>query len=79
MVDEIVKMIEENTTEEIEAEMGVSDYIRMKHKGKGLGFKKCKEEIINYAQKYQVNIPNYFESVIGIFDDEVEDNDKTIR
>lgn len=27
-----------------------------------------KQEIINYAQRYDAEIPNYFESVIGIFD-----------
>ena len=59
--------------------MRLSDYITLRHNGKGLGFKKCREEIMSDAQKYQVNIPNYFESVIGIFDDEVEDNDKSIR
>lgn len=49
--------------------MSVSDFIRQNHKGKGLSFKMIKQEIINYAQRYDAEIPNYFESVIGIFDE----------
>lgn len=68
MVDEIVRLIEDNTSQDVEPGMSVLDYIRQNHKGKGLSFKMIKQEIINYAQRYDAEIPNYFESVIGIFD-----------
>ena len=34
-----------------------------------------KQAVINYAQKYNTDIPNYFDSVIGIFD-EAQENDE---
>lgn len=49
--------------------MTVTDFIRHNHKGKGLNFKSAKQEIIAYAETYNADIPNFFESVIGIFDD----------
>ena len=77
MVDEIVRLIEDNTSQDVEPGMSVMDFIRHNHKGKGLSFKTIKQEIINYAQKYDAEIPNYFESVIGIFDEEEgTDNDE---
>lgn len=75
MVDEIVRLVEENTSQDVEPGMSVLDFIRHNHKGKALSFKLIKQEIINYAQKYDAEIPNYFESVIGIFDEEHSDND----
>lgn len=69
MVDEVVRLVEENTTESIEADMTVTAFLRMRNKNKGLGFKQAKQEVSKYAEKYGVEIPNFFESVIGIFDD----------
>lgn len=34
-----------------------------------------KQAVINYAHKYNTDIPNYFDSVIGIFD-EAQENDE---
>jgi hypothetical protein len=76
MVDEIVRIIEENTAKDIEPDLSVSDFIRCNHKGKPLNFKLIKQEIINYAQNYDAEIPNYFESVIGIFDENGTENDE---
>jgi hypothetical protein len=36
-------------------------------KGKKLNFKEAKQEVIQYAKKNNTQIPNYFESVMGIF------------
>lgn len=55
--------------------MTVTNFIRLNHRGKGLTFKQAKQEIINYAERYQAEIPNYFESVIGIFDEKHSEND----
>lgn len=60
MVDEIIRIVEENTTEDIEASMTVTDFIRQNHKGKGLNFKSAKQEIITYAENYNADIPNFF-------------------
>lgn len=49
--------------------MTVSAFLQMRNRNKGLSFKQAKQEISNYAEKYNVEIPNFFESVIGIFDD----------
>lgn len=39
MVDEVVRLVEENTTEGIEADMTLTAYLRMRNRSKGLGFK----------------------------------------
>jgi hypothetical protein len=70
-----VKIIETNTTEDIEPDETFTEFIWHYHKSKGLGFKLMKQEVINYAQKYNTDIPNYFDSVIGIFD-EAQENDE---
>lgn len=35
-----------------------------------LNFKQAKQEVINYAKLNRVDIPNYFESVLHIFNDD---------
>ena len=40
--------------------MNFSQYIWRMHKDKKLTFKQAKQEIINYATKYDTQIPNYF-------------------
>lgn len=70
MVEEVVALVESNTTESIEADMTVSAFLRMRNRNKGLSFKQAKQEISKYAERYNVEIPNFFESVIGIFDDD---------
>jgi hypothetical protein len=69
MVNEIVKIIELNTVDDIDATMTFEEYLRQTHKGRGLDFQNAKSELLNYAAQEQTEIPNYFESVIGIFDD----------
>lgn len=63
-----MKIIETNTTEDIEPSETLTEFIWHNHKSRGLGFKLMKQEVINYAQKYGTDIPNYFDSVIGIFE-----------
>jgi hypothetical protein len=55
--------------------MTVTDFIKLNQRGKGLTFKQTKQDIISYAERYQADIPNYFESVIGIFDEKNSQND----
>lgn len=70
-----MKIIETNTTDDIEPSETFTEFIWHNHKSKGLGFKFMKQEVINYAQKHNTDIPNYFDSVIGIFD-EAQENDE---
>lgn len=72
MVSEIIAVIEANTTEEIEPSMTFSDFLRHAYKGRGISFRQAKQELIKYAKKYETDIPNFFESVIGIFDEATE-------
>lgn len=76
MVEEVVALVERNTTESIEADMTVTAFLRLRNRNKGVSFKQAKQEISNYAEKYSVVIPNFFESVIGIFDDDNEENSR---
>jgi predicted acetyltransferase len=46
MVDEIIRLIEKNTTASIEADMSISDFIWQKYRGKGIGFKLAMQELI---------------------------------
>lgn len=55
--------------------MTVTNFIRLNNRAKGLTFKQAKQEVLSYADRYQTEIPNYFESVIGIFDDKPSEND----
>lgn len=48
--------------------MGFSQFLNKQHPVQTLGFMEAKQELIKYAQAYDADIPNYFESVIGIFD-----------
>lgn len=52
--------MEENTAEDIEAPETVTEFIRDGHHGKPLNFKTMKKEIARYAEKYEVEIPNFF-------------------
>lgn len=67
MVEEIIQMVEANTAEDTGVGMTVTNFIKLNYRGKGLTFKQAKQEILHYADRYQAEIPNYFESVIGIF------------
>lgn len=69
MVNEIVKIVELNTVDDIDATMTFEEYLKEVHKGRGLDFQIAKQELLNYATQEQTEIPNYFESVIGIFED----------
>lgn len=45
-----------------------------------LNFKQAKQEVINYAKLNRVDIPNYFESILHIFnDDKGSELDASIR
>lgn len=69
-MSEIIEMVEKNTAEEIEANMTFTQHLRMIYKDRKIGFKQAKQEIIAYARKNEVEIPNYFESVMGMFIEE---------
>lgn len=69
MVDEIIQMIERNTSEEIEASMTFTQHLWKNYKGKKLTFKQAKQEIIVYAKKNSTLIPNYFESIMSLIED----------
>ena len=69
-MSEIIEMVEKNTAEEIEANMTFTQHLRMTYKDRKIGFKQAKQEIIAYARKNEVEIPNYFESVMGMFIEE---------
>ena len=69
MVEEVIRMIEKNTTEEIQVDMTFSQYLWKVGKNKKVGFKQGKQEIINYAKKYNTQIPNYFESIMMLIQD----------
>ena len=48
--------------------MSFGEFIR-KTRGKNMGFRHAKQEIINYAQKYDTNIPTYFQSIMMVIDE----------
>jgi hypothetical protein len=76
MVEEVVKMVEENTARDHEPGVSVAEYMRRNQRGRGIGFQQAKQEVVAYAEEFHAEIPNYFESVVGIFDeagDEDED------
>lgn len=49
--------------------MTFSQYLWHIYKGKKINFKQAKLEVINYAKKNHTQIPNYFESVLSLFND----------
>jgi hypothetical protein len=51
MVNEIVKIVESNTVDEIEASMTFSEYLKQTYKGRGLSFHLAKQELLNYAKR----------------------------
>ena len=68
MVDEIIRIIDQNTTSEMDPDISFEEYISRKYPPQTIGFLVAKQEVSNYADQYKVEIPHYFESVIGIFD-----------
>lgn len=66
MIWDIVQMIEDNTTEEIFYPFRISQFF-LERKGT-LSFFVAKGLIYNYAKKYHITIPTYFESILRIFD-----------
>lgn len=49
--------------------MTFSQHIWRVHKDRKLTFKQAKQELINYAVRNNTEIPNYFESVMVLIDD----------
>ena len=49
--------------------MTFSQHIWRVHKDRKLTFKQAKQELINYAVRNNTEIPNYFESVMILIDD----------
>ena len=66
MVNEVINMIETNTSDEIDPELSFSQYVRRQHAGEGVDFLSAKQAVVDYAHDHQTDIPNYFESVIDI-------------
>jgi hypothetical protein len=63
-------MIEKNTSDEIEADTTFSQHLWLVYKGRKVTFRAAKQEIINYARKNNAHIPNYFESIMALFEEE---------
>jgi hypothetical protein len=76
MVEEIVRMVEENTARDGDQGVTVTEYMRRNQRGRGMTFKQAKLEVVSYAEEFQTEIPNYFESVVGIFDEEASEKDE---
>lgn len=74
-------MVERNTSEQIEASMTFTQHLWHIFKGKKPTFKQAKQEVLNYARKNNTQIPNYFESVMEIFEEERQSDldEATIR
>lgn len=75
MVDEIVQMVEENTARDQEPGVSVREYLWRNQRGRTMTFRQAKVEVLAYAEQFHAEIPNYFESVVGIFDEAAEEEE----
>jgi hypothetical protein len=69
MVEEVIKLVENNSADEPELEMSFYEYFKRNHKNSRASFREAKVSIYNYAKRYGIDIPHYFESVINLLEE----------
>jgi hypothetical protein len=77
MVWEIVKMVEDNTVQENNYPETITQFLEVRRGT--LSFYVAKVMVESYAKRYRIALPNYFESILNIFEEQDHMSDEENR